>query len=86
MLHNKLYISDDYITCIGSTNVDNLSFFLNYEVSSIIYDEEVARSTKETFLKEQENCKEITLKDVEEWGALRLLRNWLFRVAGGPVG
>lgn len=86
MLHNKLYISDDYITCIGSTNADNLSFFLNYEVSSIIYDEEVARSTKETFLKEQENCKEITLKDVEEWGALRLLRNWLFRVAGGPVG
>lgn len=86
MLHNKLYISDDYITCIGSTNVDNLSFFLNYEVSSIIYDEEVARSTKEQFLKEQEQCREITLSEVEGWNAFRLLRNWFFRVLGGPVG
>lgn len=86
MLHNKLYVSDDYITCIGSTNVDNLSFFLNYEVSSIIYDDEVAQNARERFLKEQEKCVEITLKDVEEWGALRLLRNWLFRVVGGPVG
>jgi cardiolipin synthase len=86
MLHNKLYISDDYITCIGSTNVDNLSFFLNYEVSSIIYDEEVACSTKEQFLKEQEQCREITLSEVEGWNAFRLLRNWFFRVLGGPVG
>lgn len=86
MLHNKLYISDDYITCIGSTNVDNLSFFLNYEVSSIIYDEEVTRSTKEQFLKEQEQCREITLSEVEGWNAFRLLRNWFFRVLGGPVG
>ena len=86
MLHNKMYVSDDYITCIGSTNADNLSFFLNYEVSSIIYDAEVAHGTKERFLEEQEHCREIMLKEVEKWNVFRKLRNWLFRIAGGPVG
>ena len=86
MLHNKMYVSDDYITCIGSTNADNLSFFLNYEVSSIIYDAEVAHGTKERFLEEQEHCREIMLKEVEKWNVFRKLRNWFFRIAGGPVG
>lgn len=86
MLHVKQYISDDYITCIGSSNIDNLSFFLNYEVSSLIYDEEVARSARKDFLEFEKNCREIKLKDVDEWDGLRVLRNWLFRIVGGPVG
>lgn len=83
MLHNKMYVSDDYLTCLGSSNVDNLSFFLNYEVSSLVYDEEVAKDARNAFLEEEKNCREITMADVEAWDAFRLLRNWFFRIGAG---
>ena len=86
MLHVKQYVSDNYITCMGSSNIDNLSFFLNYEVSSIIYDEEVARDARKEFLEDQEKCREIVMDDVYDWSALRVLRNWFFRIFGGSVG
>jgi cardiolipin synthase len=83
MLHSKQFIVDDYITSVGSANTDNLSFFLNYEVMAIVYDSGVARSAKENFLEDQKGCREILLKDVDEWGGLRILRNWFFRVLAG---
>ena len=83
MLHNKMYVSDDYLTCLGSSNVDNLSFFLNYEVSSLVYDEEVAKGAKEAFLEEEKGCREILMAEVDGWNAFRLLRNWFFRIGAG---
>ena len=84
MLHNKMYVSDDYLTCLGSSNADNLSFFLNYEVSSLVYDEEVAIGAREAFLEEEEKgCREIKMAEVDAWDAFRLLRNWFFRIGAG---
>ncbi len=86
MIHTKLYVSDDYITCIGSANADNLSFFINYEVSSIIYDEQVACCARQIFLEDQGHCREIKMADTDAWDALRLLRNWLSMAIGHAVG
>ena len=64
-LHSKLFVMDDFVTSIGTANLDIRSFKLNFEVNAFIYDEEVTRKTIEQFHKDLELCEEITL---EEYG------------------
>ena len=87
MMHAKQYISDDYLMVIGSANLDNLSFFLNYELMAVVYDETLCRRAAGIFRADLErNCREISLEQVEAWPFLRRLRNRLIRFFGGPVG
>ena len=65
-LHSKLMVSDDYLTTIGSTNMDFRSFEHNFEANAFIYDEQVAIEAREIFLNDQRDCKQITLKQWEK--------------------
>ena len=86
MMHTKQFICDDYITSVGSANVDNLSFFINLEVQALVYDEELARSARDLFLQETlSRCREVTLPEVRRWSIFRILRNCLTRVIGGWI-
>lgn len=40
-LHAKVVAVDDYVSTVGSTNMDNRSFHLNFEANAIIYDQAV---------------------------------------------
>ena len=60
-LHSKLVICDDYISCIGSANMDFRSFEHNFEVNAIVYQTSFAREMKKIFLHDQENCEKIKL-------------------------
>lgn len=83
VLHVKQFMVDDYLTCIGSTNMDNLSFFLNYEVQTLVYDEEFTRHAKEIFEQDlKEHCQEITLEEVRQWSLFRRMRNGFVRLFG----
>jgi cardiolipin synthase len=62
-IHSKTFVTDDYLSSIGSANIDNRSFNLNYEVNTYIYDEETALRNKEIFLEDLTLCKEITLDE-----------------------
>ena len=42
LLHSKIFTADREIAMIGSTNFDQRSFYLNFEVTSIIYDSNFA--------------------------------------------
>ena len=87
MNHTKQFMSDNYLTVIGSANMDNLSFFLNYEVLAIVYNEEATRAAAGTFCSDVTgHCREITLKEVNGWGHRHRLRNWLVRLVAGPIG
>ncbi len=87
ILHTKMFLTDDYLTAIGSSNMDNLSFFLDYEVETIVYDEEVTRHTADRYLEDIErHCKEITLEEVRRWSIFRKLRNWFTKAIGGHLG
>ncbi|MBO4624898.1 MAG: hypothetical protein J5646_05335 [Bacteroidales bacterium] len=87
VLHAKQFIMDDYLLAMGSANMDNLSFFLNYEVEALVYDEETTRYASYTFLSDIENnCREIHLENVKNWSIVRKIRNWLALHIGGPVG
>lgn len=62
-IHSKTIVSDDYLSEIGSANMDFRSFQLNYELNAYIYDEETAIKNKEIFFKDMESCEEVTLED-----------------------
>ena len=85
-MHAKQYLCDDYLTILGSSNMDNLSLFLNYELLTLLYDERICRLYHEIFLKDLEtHCREVTLEEVKKWSSPRKLRNWLLRILGGPL-
>ena len=87
IMHAKQFMSDDYLMAIGSVNMDNLSFFLNYENEAIIYDEDVTREAAERFLEDlSTHCSEVTTEEVKRWNIFRKFRNWFFYTFGGPVG
>lgn len=86
MMHAKLYLCDGYLTITGSSNLDNLSLFLNYELLTILYDERVCRQATDTFLADLDtHCREVTLEEVKRWSGFRRLRNWILRILGGPL-
>lgn len=60
-LHSKVLIADDFISSVGTANLDIRSFKLNFEVNAFIYDEEVNLKLSEKFLNDLNICKEITL-------------------------
>lgn len=62
-IHSKTFVSDDYISEIGSANMDFRSYTIDYELNAYIYDSDTALVNKAIFLKDMEACKEITLED-----------------------
>lgn len=65
-IHAKTFVSDDYLSSIGSANLDFRSFAINYEVNSYIYDEQTALMNKGIFMYDLRQCHELT---IEEWSA-----------------
>ncbi|MBQ3881651.1 MAG: PLDc N-terminal domain-containing protein [Bacteroidales bacterium] len=63
-IHSKTLVCDDYLSIVGSSNLDPRSFDINYEINSFIYDKETATLCKEVFLKDLELCEEL---DLEQW-------------------
>jgi len=60
-LHSKAIVIDDFISIVGSCNLDERSFGQNFEASAFIYDPETAQKLKELYLKDMDNCMELTL-------------------------
>ncbi len=48
-LHSKMLIIDDDKVCIGTVNIDNRSFGLNFEDTVLIYSKQTAQKTVEIF-------------------------------------
>ena len=47
--HAKVLISDDYVVCVGSSNLDKLSLKRLYEVNTYLYDSGIAEELKAAF-------------------------------------
>ena len=63
MLHCKTVVCDDYLSSIGSTNLDFRSFFYNFEISAFVYDKAVAMDVKESFLNDLKLCRQLTANE-----------------------
>ncbi len=63
-LHSKAIVIDDFISIVGSCNLDERSFVQNFEANAFIYDGSTAATLKELFLMDIKKCEELSL---EEW-------------------
>ncbi|GGO39517.1 cardiolipin synthase A/B [Staphylococcus hominis] len=59
-LHSKTLIVDDEIATVGTANMDNRSFTLNFEVNAFIYDEDISLQLKKAFIKDMKVSYELT--------------------------
>ena len=62
-IHAKTLVADDYLSVIGSSNLDIRSFALNNEVNTLIYDSETALSNKAIFLADAAIAKEHSYRE-----------------------
>ncbi|MCR5519069.1 MAG: cardiolipin synthase [Bacteroidales bacterium] len=74
-IHSKTVVCDDYLSQIGTANIDIRSFNLNHEVNAYIYDEQTALANKEIFFKDMEISKRL---DPKGWMMRRKWYEMLF--------
>lgn len=60
-LHSKAIVIDDFISIVGSCNIDERSFTQNFEANAFIYEKKTALKLKKLFMSDIENCEELTL-------------------------
>jgi cardiolipin synthase len=68
-LHAKTIVIDGSVSSIGTTNFDNRSFALNFEINAFIYCQDFAAKCENIFLHDLENCTELQ----EDWFMQRSL-------------
>lgn len=71
-IHSKTIVSDDIVSSIGTANMDNRSFRLNFEVNAFIYDTNVAKEQAKIFLNDEKFSTLVT-KEIHD-GRSRVLR------------
>ena len=59
MIHSKTVVVDDFFAAVGTANIDNRSFRLNFEVSAILYGAEHTENLCTQFRKDLGKSKEI---------------------------
>jgi len=73
MLHAKTVLVDDRWAIVGSANFDNRSFELNDEIVLLVEDSGFVARVRETYARDLEAARRITLEDVAD-------RSWVDRV------
>lgn len=79
-LHSKLIMSDDYVTVVGSANLDFRSFEHNFEVNAYIYDVHFARRMKKIFYNDQQSSSRLVLKDWIKRPRVRKIKESVMRL------
>ncbi len=59
MIHAKTLVIDDYFSSVGTANMDNRSFRLNFEVTAVLYGKAHADELAEQFRRDVQQTKEI---------------------------
>jgi len=72
-IHAKTLTIDGMVASVGTANMDIRSFELNFEVNAFMYDSVLTRQLERAFLRDLDNCVEIT----KEWYDNR---RWLFKL------
>ncbi len=62
-IHAKTMVVDDFISVVGSANMDFRSFESNFEINCYMYDKDISLKMKDIFIKDMKGCKIIELKE-----------------------
>lgn len=79
-LHAKTVVIDDEVCSIGTANMDTRSFELNFEVSSFIYSEKIAKEQKYEFENDMKRCEELTLEKYQNRSRIVKIKESLSRL------
>ena len=72
-MHSKVMIIDDYVSMVGSCNIDERSFSLNFEASELVYSPRINARLKRAF---HEDMQDSTLLTREVYNK----RSWLLKL------
>ncbi|MGC3872349.1 cardiolipin synthase [Halomonas sp. GXIMD04776] len=65
-LHQKVMLIDDGSASVGTVNLDNRSFRLNFEITAFIPDRYFAGEVKEMLEHDFANCRQVTLDELKQ--------------------
>ena len=65
-VHSKMFISDEDIATIGTTNLDFRSLYLHFECGTCLYKSEEIKTIKKDFENTLADCKKIEIKDCKK--------------------
>ncbi|MFR9165166.1 MAG: cardiolipin synthase [Dysgonomonas sp.] len=79
-IHSKMFVIDDYLTVVGSANMDIRSFDLDFETCAFVYDEDTALKAKEIFMNDLKDSKFVVPEEWKNRPALRRLFESIMRL------
>lgn len=79
-IHAKTMVVDEGIASVGSANIDVRSFQLDFEVNTIIYDEEMAKTIRQEFFTDSQQSQFLTKEIYENRGKIIKLKEGLARL------
>ena len=80
--HSKMFVTDNYLSAVGSVNLDNLSLLYNYENNLYFYDESIAAQVKAYIEDDFDKCYECTLDHLAAIPAWEKTFKWGLRAFG----
>ena len=74
-IHSKTFVCDDYLSMVGSSNLDFRSLELSYEFNTYMYDVDLARENRAIFENDLTECTELSS---ENWGRIRWYKKFWY--------
>lgn len=74
-MHQKVFLVDDSVAAVGTANLDNRSFRLNFEVTAIVMDPMFAEQVERMLVADFDRSRRMTLSELEA-------KPWWFMAAG----
>ena len=74
-IHSKTFVCDDYLSCVGSANLDSRSFGIDYEINTFFYDRAVALRQKQIFENDLPICRLVIAAEAHPTPWQRLMRH-----------
>jgi cardiolipin synthase len=65
-MHQKVFLVDDSAAAVGTANLDNRSFRLNFEITAIVLDQDFARQVEQMLRADFLGSRKMTLAEIEE--------------------
>ena len=79
-IHSKTFIADDKAAVVGTTNIDNRSFYLHFELSVLFVGSSVVKSVKDDFERTFELSELMTPERVEVHNPIRRFIRYFLRL------
>lgn len=64
-LHQKVFLVDDYLSAVGTANMDNRSFRLNFEITALVDDEQFAKQIEDMLLDDFSHSNDMFIDEIE---------------------